>query len=176
MQTSPRRAKRTNAPAGSTPSWFTDKAWFLETEAKLLADRLIPRPFDLDPCGHLEAPVSQLILARGGVVHTEADDGLTRSWARRCAWINPPYESSQMDAWGRAIQRWRSRADGLVALIPAWTDRAWWHDHIEPERMSGAGVVIFVRGRLRFGWPGNPVGEDGDSAMFPSALVAWRLR
>lgn len=72
-------------------------------------------------------------------------------------WLNPPY--------GRAIKSFMRKAHEevckgarVVALVPARTDTAWWHDYcIQYE-------VRFIRGRLKFGGSKN-------SAPFPSALV-----
>ncbi len=163
-------------PDGSTPHWFTDRGWWLATEADLLRAGHIPRQFDLDPCGHNEAPVSGIIRARGGIVWTAAEDGLARSWAGACGWINPPYDADAMEAWCCETRARSALMAGAVALVPAFTDRAWWQDWIEPDRLDGRVLVRFIRGRLHFGWPGNPVGLGGDDARFPSALIIWRCR
>ena len=88
-------------------------------------------------------------------------DALTCVWdgASGGGWIflNPPY--------GRAIKSFMRKADEeakqgakIVALVPARTDTAWWHDYcIHYE-------IRFIRGRLKFGGSKN-------SAPFPSALV-----
>lgn len=160
-------------PAGDTPSWFTPLGWWRELEQRLLTEGLIRRPFDLDPCGHPEAPVSREIRARGGAVFTEADDGLAQDWTGRTVFPNPPYDAPSMERWCPAFVRWAPRCRGLVAHVPAWVDRGWWQDWIEPLRRAGKLVVWFERGRLRYGWPGNPDGIDGDGAKFPSAIIIW---
>lgn len=162
-------------PPGATPSWFTDLGWFLDFEAELLREGVIPRPFDLDPCGHAAAPVSKLIHQRGGRVWTIDDDGLKRSWRGKVAFVNPPYDSETLEAWGRKwVDAYLNGADGLACLLPAWTDRAWWHDWVEPYRLDGLADVRFVRGRLAFGWPDNPEHVSADSAKFPSCTVRWK--
>ncbi len=163
-------------PPGSTPSWFTDRGWFLGFEEELLRTRVIPRPFDLDPCGHLLSPVSQLIRSRGGTVWTIEDNGLVRSWAGRVLFVNPPYDSETLQAWGEKWVLEASAVDGMACLLPAWTDRGWWHDWIESHRLNGVADVRFVRGRLPFGWPDNPEHVGADSAKFASCTVRWPRR
>jgi len=75
-------------------------------------------------------------------------------------WLNPPY--------GRAIRGFMAKAQAecqkgatVVALVPARTDTAWWHDYcIEHE-------IRFIRGRLKFG-------NSMNSAPFPSAVILMR--
>jgi hypothetical protein len=162
-------------PTGDTPSWFTELAWFLAFEQRLLAAGLIPRPFDCDPCGHDDAPVSRLIRERAGVVYTAAQNGLWRDLSGRVVFANPPFDAETLEAWGAFLNA-QAGAHGRAALLPAWTDRLWWHEHIEPGRKSGAIEVDFIQGRLYFGWPGNPAGVGGDSAKFPNCTAVWRPR
>jgi site-specific DNA-methyltransferase (adenine-specific) len=64
---------------------------------------------------------------------------------------NPPYD--------RYLTKWTARMTGNgVALLPARTDTAWFHEHI-----WGRCRIEFIRGRLRFG--GVSTG-----APFPSML------
>src|SRR5262249_42668683 len=71
---------------------------------------------------------------------TGQDDGLSLPW-HGTVFVNPPY--------GRAIARWIAKARGevergnaskVVALIPARTDTAYWHEHI-----AGKVAVYFLR-------------------------------
>ena len=48
-----------------------------------------------------------------------------------------------------------------MALIPARTDTAYWHEHVATQA-----DVFFLRGRLKFG-------QGSQSAPFPSALAVW---
>lgn len=162
-------------PPGATPSWFTDLGWFLGFEQDLLRERIIRRPFDLDPCGHADAPVSREILRRvGGRVWTIEDDGLSRGWGNSVVFCNPPYDAETLERWGAWWSLQQRFVAGIALLLPAWTDRGWWHKHIEPYRLSGALYVQFIEGRLPFGWPGNPDHIGADSAKFPSCTVTWR--
>lgn len=83
-------------------------------------------------------------------------------WCFGGGWIflNPPY--------GRAIKDFMRKADEeakqgakIVALVPARTDTAWWHNYCIHHE------IRFIRGRLKFGGSKN-------SAPFPSALVIMK--
>ena len=92
-------------------------------------------------------------------------DGLTMNWSGARVWMNPPY--------GKTITEWLAKARSevvhgcqvVVALIPARTDTAWWHDHVEKKA-----EVRFVRGRLQFTRPDGTRGR----CPFPSAVVIFR--
>lgn len=112
--------------------------------------------FTLDVCTTPDNPL--------GTPHffTPEEDGLGRDWAGHICWMNPPY--------GRAIRAWTRKAAGLpphgfvVALLPARTDTAWWHDDV-----MRASEIRLVRGRIRF------VGARS-AAPFPSAIVIFAGR
>jgi phage N-6-adenine-methyltransferase len=112
--------------------------------------------FDLDPCATAES-------AKCERFYTAADDGLIRPW-EGSVFMNPPY--------GRAIGRWVEKAyreakDGatVVALIPARTDTAYWHDFV-----MNASEIRFIRGRLHFG---GDFETTAHNAPFPSAIVVF---
>ena len=122
----------------ATPDWLFDEL-----------DELYG--FTLDPCAdHLNYKCTQYF--------TREDDGLAQSWDGERVWLNPPY--------GREIGKWMKKAleaDALVvALVPARTDTAWWHDYV-----LGKANVEFLRGRLKFS-------DSTNSAPFPSAIVTYR--
>lgn len=88
-------------------------------------------------------------------------DALTVEWdgASGGGWIflNPPYGRVIKDFMRKAHEE-VGKGARVVALVPARTDTAWWHDYcIEYE-------IRFIRGRLKFG-------NSKNSAPFPSALV-----
>jgi len=95
------------------------------------------------------------------IYFTEEDSGLDKVWYGDI-WMNPPY--------GREIGKWMKKAHEsaqandfttVVCLVPARTDKKWWHDYaIQHE-------VRFIKGRLKFGGAKN-------SAPFPSAVVVMR--
>lgn len=82
------------------------------------------------------------------------------SWGGGAVYLNPPY--------GRGIGKFMNKANQeskkgiiIVALVPARTDTAWWHDYcIQHE-------VRFIRGRLKFG-------NSKNCAPFPSAVVIMK--
>ena len=131
-------------------------------------------PFDLDPCGQKEVHYSaHRIVQHGGSCYdgsTEALDGLAQPWYGN-VYMNPPY-GREIGKWvkkavievltGEIVgEEWFAEELRVVALLPARTDTAWWHQYIQ-----GRAYVRFLRGRLRFH------GEKG-SAPFPSCIVVW---
>lgn len=102
---------------------------------------------------------------------TKADDGLARPWGPYRVWLNPPY--SDIGPWAaKAHQETKYLGCELVvALLPAWMDRKWWHRSVEPDRRAGNVELRFLEGRLRFS---SPLGPGEHNASFPSLLVIWR--
>jgi phage N-6-adenine-methyltransferase len=93
---------------------------------------------------------------------TVEDDGLEQPWSGVC-WMNPPY--------GRVMTEWLKKAvretwNGVttVALVPARTNTAWWHDIC-----MTYGEVRFVRGRPKFGGAAHGLPQ-------PLALIVFRGR
>ena len=135
------------AMTSSRDDWETPKALFDALDAE--------HHFTLDPC-------STDANAKCAKHYTKADDGLTQSWGGEVVFCNPPY--------GRDIRKWvakcHSEADRaqVVALLPARTDTAWFHDHV-----YGKADVRFLRGRLKFELGGVAL----QSAPFPSMIVRW---
>lgn len=132
--------------------------------------------FTLDPCATAES-------AKCKRFFTKEDNGLKQSWKGERVYLNPPYSNI-----GRWLQKaYMERMGGcplVVALLPAWTDRKWWHDHVEPYRIKKDGPELrFLKGRVVFGCPGNPegllreeAGKRRGGGKFPSVLVIWRAK
>lgn len=114
-------------------------------------------------------------------------DGLSQLWTETC-WMNPPY--SQLCPWlKKACESARENGATVVALVPARTDTAAFHDYVLPyspyknivqrpiksleEMVTAQGQykvsaeLRFIRGRLKFSGHKN-------SAPFPSMLVIFR--
>lgn len=83
-------------------------------------------------------------------------------------WCNPPY-STNAEWMAKCAEEGRRR--WVVALVPARTDTAWWHEHVEPH----AKVVLFLRGRVQFERPADEQAGagSGQSSTFPSAVILW---
>lgn len=107
-------------------------------------------------------------------------DGLVGTWGHvgqgiwdrggsaDAVWCNPPY--SKLGDWLDRCAR-EGRRQWVVALIPARTDTAAWHDHVA----SKAKVIMYLRGRVQFERPSDEVPQRGagQSSTFPSAVVLW---
>ena len=131
----------------NTDEWATPAALFSSLDAEF--------HFDLDPCATEHN-------AKCRDYFDKDTDGLSKKWGGRKVFCNPPY--------GRAIKSWvrkcweesRNPETLVVALLPARTDTAWFHDYI----YRRAREIRFVRGRLHFN-------ESQNSAPFPSMIVIF---
>jgi site-specific DNA-methyltransferase (adenine-specific) len=122
--------------------------------------------FTLDPCATVES-------AKCPKFYTKAQDGLAQSWRGERVWMNPPY--SRIAPWlGKAAQEFKTGCPLVVALLPVWSDRKWWHNYIEKDRVKGVCKLRFLEGRICFGVPGNPQGLKRGSGKFPSVLIIWK--
>jgi phage N-6-adenine-methyltransferase len=128
----------------TTDEWATPADLYARLDAEF--------GFELDVCATPEN-------AKCARFFTREDDGLAQDWQGVC-WMNPPY--------GRTIGAWLAKARNaansgatVVALLPARTDTAWWHDYCED-----ASEVPRLRGRVRF--------NDAGPAPFPSCVVVFR--
>jgi len=93
---------------------------------------------------------------------TPEQDGLSQRW-NGVVWCNPPYGAAEIAKWlCKAIQ---SATEGatVVMLVPADTQRAWWHEFVLPH----AAEIRYVRGGVRF------VGAK-QRAPFPSVVLVFR--
>lgn len=94
------------------------------------------RPFDFD----FAASKSNAIAPK---FFTETDNALTKQWACKNGWCNPPYSIAEeflLHAWGqRQIQQ-------VTFLINAITETAGWHRFVQPARPGR-----YLAGRVSFG-------------------------
>jgi phage N-6-adenine-methyltransferase len=123
---------------------------------RYLADRYARGAFDLDVAASDLLHVAPVYYARDGLC------GLEHPWWGR-VFCNPPYGWREEKAWvSKAVnERGNPHVEVVVMLLPAKTDSAWWHSHVEHD------VTVkreFLKGRLRF------VGASG-SAPFPSVVL-----
>lgn len=149
-------------PKGCTDEWFTRACDFAPLHREF--------NFTLDACATKES-------AKLPRFFTPEQNGLVYSWVAERVWCNPPYSPGNLERWvAKCAQEAAAGAELVVALLPRRTDVRWWHSHIEPGRLRGSVEVRFLRGRLRFGWPGMPDGHPRCSGRFPNALVIWRRK
>lgn len=116
--------------------------------------------FTLDPCATPET-------AKCNRYYTEAEDGLSKSWAGEIVFMNPPY-GREIRAWTEKAVREAREGATVVGLLPASTDLDWWHDHVLAEDAE----VRYLRGRPRFLAPGRRWAQ----MYAPSVIVVWRPR
>lgn len=161
-------------PEEDTDERYTPRPLFLEFDREF--------HFTIDVCATKES-------AKLPRFWTKADNALSKSWAGERVFCNPPY--SEIGAWVR--HAWsQNRAELVVMLLPSWTDRDWWEDLVEPyrdDRGGGLGrwerrtdrsvgpfwnlTTRFLRGRIRFGFPGNPDGLGVGSPNMWMCLLIW---
>ena len=118
----------------------------------------------LDPCTTAANPTGALRF------YCPPDDGAALPWDADTIYVNPPY--------GRAKDRWLARCvqaggDGrrVVALVPAHPDTRTFQ-----AAACTAQVIVFVRGRVKFGAFGQirPNGRQV-AATHGSALLGWNV-
>ncbi len=95
---------------------------------------------------------------------TEADDGLSKTWAGERCWMNPPY-GREIYAWTRKARDESKQGALVVGLLPASCDLSWWHEDV-----IGHAEVRYIRGRVRF-ITGGPYRASG---FFASVICIWR--
>lgn len=151
---------RTAEPGkGAWPSWTTPPE---------VLDRLYTMgPVALDPASN---PAS-IVVTRDTFRFLPEDrrDGLVEPWSRDgLNFVNCPY--------GRALTPWTAKMASearlgceIVALLPAATGPRWFHENV-----STAQVILFWRGRLKFG-NAPPTGALHGST-FDNMLVYWGNR
>jgi phage N-6-adenine-methyltransferase len=109
-----------------------------DTPADLVADLASVFAWDLDVCAAGPNVCDNYYSIDRG------QDGLSLPWRGLC-WCNPPYGRG-IGAWVERARRAAADGAGVVMLLPARTDPAWWQNDI-----AAASLVVFIRGRLTFG-------------------------
>jgi len=123
--------------------------WLLECAAEILGG-----PIQTDPCWSPRSLVRPTL--HGWQAHERGED---QPWVGR-TWVNPPYSAP-----GPFMVRARAHDAPTIALVKLDPTTRWWF-----AAMRGGPSVCLLPVRVRFG------GEfsGGGSAMFASALIAWR--
>ncbi|WP_224364201.1 DNA N-6-adenine-methyltransferase [Hyalangium versicolor] len=166
-------AARVLPPKGNTAEWYTRRTDFNPLNEEF--------GFTVDVCAATReaAKVPRFFCPPGvdpSLVGAVATDGLAQSWRGERVWCNPgPYDARSLSLWAKKCASEADNGAELVVLaVPAWTDRGWWQDYVEPALQTGHAEMRRPRGRWRFGWPGCPDGLPGHGGKFPQALVIWR--
>jgi phage N-6-adenine-methyltransferase len=158
-----RAAQRPKAPSGSSDEFYTPSRIFLPLHKEF--------GFTLDVCATAES-------AKCERYFTKEQDGLARSWEGEVWWCNPPYSPGNLAAFvAKCAEEARKPGHRLgVSLLPSRTGVGWWQKHIEPGLKDGSLEVRFHKGRIAFGYPGNPEGLGGGTGRFDSAFIIWRRK
>lgn len=164
-------------PSGASDEFYTPRREFEPWHREF--------GFTLDPCATAES-------AKVARYFDYLKDGLTQSWAGERVFCNPPY--SDITPWVRkAWAEVLAECELVAMLLPAWTDRKWWQEEIEPFRddalRSRRGNVSLLHPRaaihlgtrflprIRFGFPGDPEGATPKAKEFGAkiypVLLVW---
>ncbi|KKN42472.1 hypothetical protein LCGC14_0712820 [marine sediment metagenome] len=99
---------------------------------------------------------------------TKEDDGLVQHWGSHRVWCNPPYGRGLIEPWVRKAYR-RPVYTLTVILLPAWTDRRWFHRYVWDGECPQSGIrVRLLEGRPRFlenGVPSKNTGTFGSMVV-----------
>lgn len=137
------------------PDWGTPRDLFNE-----LNDRY---KFTLDGAAHQGNHKLPRWHGPGG----ELEDALKSDWKDERVFLNPPYDAESVYAFiGQALT---SKAELVVCLVPAWTDRIWFHEWVLAAIENGWAQVHFIQGRIRFDDP--ETGKRGAKSPFPCMLL-----
>jgi len=129
--------------------------------------------FDLDPAACAESHWAPQW-------YSKDHDGLLMPWFGH-VFVNPPFTDCErwvQRAWGSAKE---PEVKSVTMLLPGGrTEQPWWQTLIEPYR-DGREYAMqpwrltthFLKGRTRFGFPGNPLGVGVGSPPFVCVLVVF---
>jgi len=115
----------------------------------------------LDPCTEPDNPCG------AERFYTPPQDGAELPWDAGRIYVNPPYGKAR-ERWVRRCVDAAAAGSSVVLLIPAHTDTRIFH-----LALDSADVVLFIRGRVKFGI----VRQNGrqEAASHPSALIGWNV-
>src|SRR5215831_9063051 len=102
--------------SSKSPDWGTPPEFFEQLDSLF--------HFTLDVCATAEN-------AKCARYFTLEQNGLAQRWTGNC-WMNPPYGRKIGEWIAKAAASVRSGDATVVCLLPARTDTAWWHRHIQP--------------------------------------------
>ena len=124
--------------------------------------------FTLDVCATAES-------AKCDRYFTREDNGLNQPWDG-VVWCNPPFDDIASWVAKSWLELLSGTTDTIVVLVPAWTDRAWWAEQVEPYRDTIGSPLKsrFLKGRVRFGQPGDQNGEHAGQPSFWCCLLIFQ--
>ena len=82
-------------------------------------------------------------LAKCKKFYTLEQDGLRQEWIGVC-WMSPPYGNGALPQWVRKAYEAAKNGAVVVALLPMFTDTAWFHDY------ASHATIELLKGRLQF--------------------------
>ena len=115
--------------------------------------------FTLDPCCTPET-------AKCEKYYTPVENGLIQSWENERAFMNCSYSDIPTWAEKALFETTKNGCELVVGLLPSWTDRAWFHNFIYPDKAD----IRFLPKRVRFVLNG----KEGRTPNFASMVVIWK--
>jgi phage N-6-adenine-methyltransferase len=98
---------------------------------------------------------------------TPVTNGLSKRWAPRVVWCNPPYARDVIPLWMAKCRLEAFEGATVVCLVPSSTSSAWWQDHV-----MRASEIRLIRGRLNFS--NAKPHRRNTNAAHSSAIVVFR--
>ena len=124
---------------------------------------LTGRGFDVDLCAEAWSAKHEVWMGPGSDI---AENAFEVSWGGfwSSPWCNPPYNN--IDPWAEGLVENAETFPDFMArfLVPARTDRPWWH------LLLRHGWVTFIEGRIEFD---PPPGVAAPGAM--GGVVLWQI-
>ena len=97
--------------------------------------------------------------------YTKQDDALTQDWIGIC-WCNPPDTVTEVERWVRKAYDSSLSGATVVCLVPAQTDRDWFHDWALRKA-----EIRFLLHRL---WFEGGRGGHGTRGHYPYVVLVYR--
>ncbi len=134
-----------------------ENEWYTPAEYLVMA-RAALGEIDLDPASSDAA--NDVVKATDYL--TMANDGLKHEWRGRI-WLNPPYAQPAIaDFIHKLCEEWLAgRVKAAIALTHNYTDTTWFQ-----ELAANANAICFTRGRVKFLFEGETVGQPTQGQAF----------
>ena len=139
----------------------TEVEWYTPQPVLVMAEWVVGKAFDLDPCSAPEAPAWGMVKKS----YTVDENGLDQRWGGNI-WLNPPYVRYLTDKWVqrgvREVQRGSARS--VMMLLRSGVS-GWYYDVLSHPLCFGA---AFFKQRIRF-VAGN--GQNDKHPRFDNQLL-----